>query len=432
MQNRKTITSIVLKSSLSIFSLIAFLSEWATYGPAAPRLFGYWATLLAAIFYCLSVLYLFIHRRTNLTSCAPRFGTLVVINLLIIMVGATIFRVNQIDFPTAGGFSGVLLSYIIPILALVDWLNFTPKGALRTTDPWTFLAPSLIYASMIIITTEQLPSNYQWLYPYSFLNYEAIGLLPMVWLLLIIITLIVVGGYVLFSIDFVMSGKLAHYVVLPKVKTVVVVEAPHPEISIDGVTKPQPRIHRNPKTRGTINDVKKVKPQTINDTTKATSSPMSDSPNKKKDKLANVGKLQPIKDVDTQSDTNKEAAAKKPATKTGTPKTPKVNPKSPKSSKPTAATKGAKKPQKPHNAAKSSSREVQTKKSEFKIPQPTSTHNTNSKKTDAPAPAKKSPAKTQSDKTSSKDQTQKTDTNQAEFKLPNQKTSTKKHKIRHF
>ncbi len=367
MQNRKTTVSIVLKTLLGLLALIAFLSEWSTYGDAVPRLFGYWVMLFAMVFYFASAVYLFFHRRAGITGCLPRFTAFIVLNLLILMFGALIFRVNNINFPTAGGFSGTLLCFVIPILALVDWLNFAEKGALRTTDPWAFLAPSVIFASLIIITTEQLPTNYLWRYPYQFLNYEAIGLPTMAWLLLIGATLIIIGGYVLFSLDFAMSGELAKHIVLPKIKTVVVVEAPHPEISIDGATKAHPAIQRKPKSRGTINDVTKVKPKTVSSAKPATSKPKNQD---KKDKLANVGKLQPIKGAKSPSQ-----ATKMPTNEVKTDQTAKNNQtiksnqvaKANRSDKASQANKTNQSNKKPKPSS-----EQNLKKDEFKIPQSTS------------------------------------------------------------
>lgn len=367
MQNRKTTVSIVLKTLLGLLALIAFLSEWSTYGDAAPRLFGYWVMLLAMIFYFASAVYLFFHRRTSITGCLPRLTACIVLNLLVLMFGALIFRINNLDFPTAGSFSGTLICFVIPILALVDWLNFAKKGALRTTDPWAFLAPSVIFASLIIITTEQLPTNYPWRYPYQFLNYEAIGLPTMAWLLLISVTLIIIGGYVLYSLDFVMSGELAKHIVLPKIKTIVVVEAPHPEISIDGVTKTRPAIQRKPKSRGTINDVTKVKPKTVSSAKPATSKPKNQD---KKDKLANVGKLQPIKGAKSPSQTTKT-----PANEDKTNQTAKNN-QTIKSSQAAKANRSDKASQanktNQSNKKPKPSSEQNLKKDEFKIPQSTS------------------------------------------------------------
>lgn len=395
MQNRKITVSIVLKSLLGLLSLIAFFSEWATYGDAAPRLFGYWVMLFATILYFSSALYLFFHRRSGVAGCLPRLTALVVVNLLIIMLGALIFNINNIDFPTAGGFSGILICYIIPILALVDWLVFAKKGTLRTTDPWMFLAPSVIFASLIIITTEKLPTNYAWLYPYPLFDYQTIGLLPMVWLLLISVTLIVVGGYVIFLLDFAMSGELAKHIVLPKVKTVVVVEAPHPEISIDGAAKTRPTVQRKPRARGMINDITKISsrvpspktahsknfssdstsPKTSTSKTaastssKSTSSSIKDKKQDKKDKLANVGKLQPIKESSDKSPVVENSkASHNSATENSSTKKPVVAKtiKSDKNTKPEQNTKTTES----NKSADRVSQKSATKKDEFKIPQP--------------------------------------------------------------
>lgn len=432
MQNRKITVSIVLKSLLGLLSLIAFFSEWATYGDAAPRLFGYWVMLFATILYFSSALYLFFHRRSGVAGCLPRLTALAVINLLIIMLGALIFNINNIDFPTAGGFSGILICYIIPILALVDWLVFAKKGALRTTDPWMFLAPSVIFASLIIITTEKLPTNYAWLYPYPLFDYQAIGLLPMAWLLLISVTLIVVGGYIIFLLDFTMSGELAKHIVLPKVKTVVVVEAPHPEISIDGAAKTRPTVQRKPRARGMINDITKISSKvpspktahsknssssdstspktstqktTASTSSKSTSSSIKDKKQDKKDKLANVGKLQPIKESSDKSPVVENSkTSHNSTTENSSTKKPVVAKtiKSDKNTKPEQNTKATESNKSVGQATQNSA----TKKDEFKIPQ--SASKTNHSAENQTKPANHPSTKTQDAKTS----------DHGEFKVP--------------
>lgn len=444
MQNRKVIISLILKSLLSILSIIALTSEWATFELNSLRLFGFWAIFASAIFYLTATTYVFSHRHTDLTGCAPRATALMVVNLLILLVGASIFHANQLDFPTAGGFSGILLCYIIPILALADWLAFTPKGFLRTADPWLFLAPSVIYASLIFITDEHFPASSIWRYPYQFLNYPSVGLETMAWLLVISATLILIGGYVLFAFDFVLSSKLAQHVVLPRIKTVVVVEPPRPEIQIDGASKSQRKPSPN-KSRPQPSHPKKPQSRDVNAHVAA----------KKRAKLTNVGKLQPI-DVSTNQPSSIAKSAKPAKSQPSKSQSPKS------SSKPQPS-----KPQSSKLKQNSKATDLErNKQSEFQIPHPSSkaksSHESVSKS--APKPSAKSSSKAPeqaTDKTSDKNPNKTADKAQPkntskpsktaprdEFQVPNlkkTKDSTKKladdaassakdakSKIRHF
>jgi hypothetical protein len=64
-----------------------------------------------------------------------------------------------------------LLHYVIPILFLIDWLVFVPKGQVR----WTLIGTSIITPILYGVWTMGHGALTNW-YPYPFLDVERLGL----------------------------------------------------------------------------------------------------------------------------------------------------------------------------------------------------------------------------------------------------------------
>ncbi len=62
------------------------------------------------------------------------------------------------------------------------------------------------------------------MYPYEFLNYPEIGLDEMAWWLAIFISLELAFGYLILCLDLLIGGRLSKYIVLPKIKTIIIEE----------------------------------------------------------------------------------------------------------------------------------------------------------------------------------------------------------------
>ena len=56
------------------------------------------------------------------------------------------------------------------------------------------------------------------------MNYHALGVDRLIWWGLIIVVVVLALGYTIMLLDFVLSGKVSQYIVVPKIKTIVIEE----------------------------------------------------------------------------------------------------------------------------------------------------------------------------------------------------------------
>lgn len=116
----------------------------------------------------------------------------------------------------------------LPILIFFDWLFFAKKGHWQVMYPFYWLALPITYAAAMIFTADFLPEFTTWLYPLDLFDYRNFGLWEMLGWIIVISLLILSVGYILYLMDFIMSGKLGKYIVLPHIQTILVDEHGNP------------------------------------------------------------------------------------------------------------------------------------------------------------------------------------------------------------
>lgn len=363
---QKKTASLTVKIFILALAAIGLVTEFATWGEQAWRLFNVWIMLITGVYFLIETICQIAHRKEHNAKnvLSSRIMALLVVNNLIILMSHIISWFAWLDLPVnAGGFGDIIVCYIVPILVLLDWSCFAQKGQLRPSDPFYFLAPAMIYTALIIITANNAATVSPLLYPYECLDYANFGIIPMSFAILMVTVSILLGGFIFLVCDFAASGKLSSYVVLPKIKTVVLVDAPKPDIalsvtasnsvrkgvkdtsrkrSVNNVSAPSIAKAKNKqslpgkdesgktktKTESTknlldskasgdqdqvkvvINHGKSKKSPTkqTSDKTKLKAS-QSEYKDKKQQKLANVGKLQPILDQDSKKTTRTETTS---------------------------------------------------------------------------------------------------------------------------
>jgi len=95
----------------------------------------------------------------------------------------------------------VLVHFIVPILVILDWLLFQPKGLYRWFDTLIWLLFPFAYFMMIVLRGQYIHQ-----YPYFFLNIQEIGLYQVLIFVCIYITIILIIGFIFFSIDKLLSA----------------------------------------------------------------------------------------------------------------------------------------------------------------------------------------------------------------------------------
>lgn len=71
----------------------------------------------------------------------------------------------------------LLVHYIIPILVIIDWIVFSPKGAFKTYDPLLWITIPLTYFIFILIRARligNIPGT-NTRFPYPFINLDELG-----------------------------------------------------------------------------------------------------------------------------------------------------------------------------------------------------------------------------------------------------------------
>lgn len=221
--------------------MVGFWISLNSFGISAWRLLSTYVTLAAAIYFLLSALILAISRKRNAGQLpCPMFEGMLIITFSLLCVTAMVYHLQGLNFPGASGWHASLIYFVLSFLVLSDWVLFTKKGQWRLVDPFYWLSPAIIYASLIILTAIQFPASDPLRYPVSILNFYDNGLVEMLLWIALIAVMMLIFGYILILIDAATSGKIAKYIVLPRIKTIVLDEdepAPEP-------VKPEPKIER--------------------------------------------------------------------------------------------------------------------------------------------------------------------------------------------
>lgn len=217
---RRTFT-LVYRGLIGALSLVVTWSLFAMFGEAAWRLFLTWTVVVASIYYIGTTIFavLFGKRKGNGWTPAAtwQLALLITFGLVVAewLMGEGVAEVR--------GQIGLLVRLVLPILVLIDWLVFSKKGQFRLVDPWYALALPACYAAWILISADTITSQ-AWKYPYQNFEIAAVGVPTMLWWLVLMMVIILLAGYIIYLLDFAMSGKLSKYIVMPKIKLVEVVD----------------------------------------------------------------------------------------------------------------------------------------------------------------------------------------------------------------
>lgn len=208
-----------------LIGILALSTGWfllGKYSWTAFRLFPTWVLLLAAIYYLFSTLVTTLNRKRDVgKSLCPMLEGMIIMGFALISGMALDSLMRMAPLPVLDTWVVVMAAIILPILTVLDWVLFVKKGRWRPMNPIYWLALPVCYAATMLFTAELLPSDITDLaYPLPMLDYRSYGLWEML-LFMLIITLIELSlGYILYILDFALSGKLAKNIVLPHIRVV--------------------------------------------------------------------------------------------------------------------------------------------------------------------------------------------------------------------
>lgn len=104
--------------------------------------------------------------------------------------------------------AALLLYYAVPLLTVLDWLLFDRKGSFRPTDPLTwavFPNAYFLYATVRGFLLSPVFDGRR--FPYAFMDYDALGVGPVLLRWLVFNLAFLCLGYVLWLVDRFASGK---------------------------------------------------------------------------------------------------------------------------------------------------------------------------------------------------------------------------------
>ncbi len=207
---------------------LALALEWyllSQFGLAAFRLFPTWVLILTAIYFLISALDLALARKKiSGKNPAPVFEGMIIMSYILMIAVAILSVQHHFALPHLETWLVWMLCFVLPVLTFLDWLLFVKKGRWRIMAPFYWLALPACYVATMIFTAGFLPSTSELIYPLEILNYYNFGLWNFLEWILAASVGILLAGYVLYLLDFIMSGKLAKNVVLPHIQVIEIEE----------------------------------------------------------------------------------------------------------------------------------------------------------------------------------------------------------------
>ena len=118
---------------------------------------------------------------------------------------------EQVNYRVFSG-EDLLIHYVVTFAVLVDYVWFDEKGKLKSYYPFANIGNIVFYIGYLFIYASLggrfHSGNSLSLYPYFFLNVERTGFYPVVFICLSILTIVVFVGWVIYTIDHLVSIPL--------------------------------------------------------------------------------------------------------------------------------------------------------------------------------------------------------------------------------
>lgn len=139
----------------------------------------------------------------------PRFKGAVTIAITVTMLIYQ-FILSDTPFsmgPDSGGLGNHLVHLIVPLLVILDWLLFDPKGRYRPADPFFWCLLPMVYwlytfvGALLGVTYGKSQSRY----PYGFIDVDKLGLARVVGNVAALLLFFLALCYVIFALDRLLS-----------------------------------------------------------------------------------------------------------------------------------------------------------------------------------------------------------------------------------
>lgn len=189
-----------LSAGYKIFTaLIAWVSLWflvRDYQGSSVQFLATFVALLSGVYFLAAAFkVLFGHRHHPWRAFCPVWHGALLLGALLVLttqVVASAFPAAAILTPT--GVGGLIASLVLPLLIIFDWVLFSAKGHWRLIDPWYWLCLPLVYLAINYLIIGATVSSEPLVYPYGFLDYLTLGVIPtLIWIGGIMVGCLVLG-----------------------------------------------------------------------------------------------------------------------------------------------------------------------------------------------------------------------------------------------
>ena len=189
-----------LSAGYKIFTaLIAWVSLWflvRDYQGSSVQFLATFVALLSGVYFLAAAFkVLFGHRHHPWRAFCPVWHGALLLGALLVLttqVVASAFPDAAILTPT--GVGGLIASLVLPLLIIFDWALFSAKGHWRLIDPWYWLCLPLVYLAINYLIIGATVSTEPLVYPYGFLDYLTLGVIPtLIWIGGIMVGCLVLG-----------------------------------------------------------------------------------------------------------------------------------------------------------------------------------------------------------------------------------------------
>lgn len=204
-------------STLWKFALVAFATYGlldgagilaGTYHTGFPHMFTNVSNIFAWGYFLLAAIRLVASKSAETKVFAPQAKYTAMISLLItaliahFMLFDAMFKDGQLVFHL------VVLHYIVPAMALLDWLLFDEKGRMVAWGPFAWLSLAAVYLVVVMIGAGPLGLDLGGgttagvtRYPYTFLDPAISGVGGVALFIVAMVVAFIVLGYLIFAID---------------------------------------------------------------------------------------------------------------------------------------------------------------------------------------------------------------------------------------
>lgn len=179
------------------------------YTPNFPHMFTNVSNLFGWGYFALALIFMIRHRHEEEWQIfAPTAKYTATISLLVTMIIGHVMLFGALVQDGHIVWHLIVLHYIVPVMSLLDWLFFDPKGRMPVWGPLAWLSLVLAYLVFTMIavgvfgiymgggTTADLTD-----YPYTFLDPGIVGVGGVVRFCGAMLVLFIILGYVLYGID---------------------------------------------------------------------------------------------------------------------------------------------------------------------------------------------------------------------------------------